>query len=134
MSKVITEFRRDVYRPNAFSTAPIVRKCYQYGGEIYRTPQAALKAAAWSMIQKKYGLFNAIDEVKRVLNMECDCLEKHPTGDYGQQEGFLWEICQLHSRDDGYFKRLHLRLYKALLSKYGYSENWRDNEKASGEL
>ena len=91
------------------------RPAYQMNGNLYRTKPAAAKKAAWGMILAKYP---EMDEGNRVLWYECECADHHPTGDYGRQEGWKFEICELHSRYDGYFRRLHKRLTRCILAKW----------------
>jgi len=114
------------YIPLAFSSAPKRRECFEYGGRLFRTPQAAIKAQAWAMICKKYSTYESMEDIKRVLSMECDCADVNP------EDGFRFDCCQLHDRNNGYFARLRSRLIKMLLNKYGYTENWREN-KAGGQ-
>jgi hypothetical protein len=94
------------------------RRAYQVGYRLFKTPKAAAKSIAWHFILSKYG-----DPKKVTLlhGMQCDCHEEdtHPSG-YSLDEPYIdASQCYLHSRYDGYFKRLHSRLTRRILKEWG---------------
>lgn len=87
------------------------RIAYQVGSRLFRTKTAAAKAQAWSWILGKY---QVLADVKKVLDMECDCPEHDAHSPHVQYQ-YPHEACSLHDRYQGYFKKLHKRLVKHIL-------------------
>lgn len=102
----------DSYLREIFTPRIKERPAFEFGGRLYRTKTAAAKKAAWHMILQKYP---DMAQIKQVLWHKCDCFDDHPTGEYGEQIGYLFEVCPLHARDKlGYFHRLHEKLTNAI--------------------
>ena len=89
------------------------RQAYEINGRLYKTRGAAAKKLAWHLILTKYP---DIENVRALLGVECDCADEDEHSDYGVQ--YKHEACQLHSRHDGYFKRLHGRLVDHILKTW----------------
>jgi len=102
------------------------RTAFQVGNRLYRTPQAAAKTISWSWIFNKYGGMKntqspSIEDVKQILDMECCCMEKAERGDYGEPLQLPFELCPIHDREVGYFRKLHERCVRAILMAWNYS-------------
>jgi hypothetical protein len=85
---------------------PKKRDAYMVGGKIFRTPTAAARTEAWRMIISKYGTSQNISEVQKIMKYNCECFE----------DSYL---CPIHDRQTGYFKRLNIKLARALVYKWG---------------
>lgn len=83
------------------------RKSYQVGDRIFKTKYAAAKYEAWRMILSRYSNEDSnyrLESVKELRGMVCGCYP--PDGNM---------ICELHSKDIGYFSKLRKRLSKSIL-------------------
>lgn len=101
---------------NLYVQKPKTRQAYELNGRLYKTPEAAAKKEAWHFILTKYP---ELERVKKVLDIECDCAENDETGEYGEAM-YKHEYCPLHSRQSGYFKRLHRRLVAHILKTWQF--------------
>ena len=98
-------------RPKANARSVKDRQCWEVtgGGKLYRTIDAAAKKEAWHMIMTRYiGPGELLSNIKTVRGMECDCYEEDV---YGGGGSIVSVDCPIHSRHDGYFYRLHRRLW-----------------------
>jgi hypothetical protein len=111
-------------RPYYKSTIrPILeRKCFQVGNVLYKTRETAAKKMAWGWIFKKYGGMKntqspSMESITELYGMTCACCE-----DYGYQYddifGYPADDCPIHDRKTGYFRRLHKRVVRAILSSW----------------
>lgn len=106
-----TSFSKD--RPYLLSKIkPLkVRSCFQLGNTLYRTELSAAKKLAWGWILTKYAgdYYNQprdIREITSLYGMECECFEGDSL------------YCPIHSRYNGYFKRLHNKCVYMILSSW----------------
>lgn len=90
------------------------KTCYVVGHTLYRTKLSAAKKIAWNWILTKYipysRNFPDLQSITNLYGMECEC---HEDGS---------EYCLIHSRFNGYFKRLHRKCVIMILS-YWEGEN-----------
>ncbi len=100
------------------------RTCFQVNNNLYRTKEAAAKKTAWSWILTKYasGVNDKLDDVKRVLDHECDCASGRAYYDGNTGEiVYPHQGCELHERKYGYFARLHKRVTRAIVTMWSKS-------------
>ena len=96
------------------------RQCYEIvGGNLYRTIDAAAKAEAWHIILGRYVYpGERLDRIVNLRGMTCDCGET----DNGYAAYWDTSQCEIHSRYDGYFARLHRRLWPLIVAKWQAEE------------
>jgi len=89
------------------------RTAYQVGNNIYRTKAAAAKKVAWNWILTKYAAnLSDLSSVKSAAGLECDCAE------YDDEFMYKHEACEIHNRNNGYFKRLHKNAVEYILRRW----------------
>lgn len=95
------------------------RECYQIGGKLHRTMASAAKSEAWRMILERYvNHGEQLSSLASARGMSCDCGEEtHYGGTFHSSND-----CLLHDRDDGYFARLHRRLWPMIVAKWENDE------------
>ncbi len=91
---------------------PIIkREAFYFVGSprIYRTSYSAAKGLAWKMITDKHRDFLVMD-CKDYMGLSCEC--------GGDWEDYDTRGCALHNHQNGYFKRLSVKLIKIILLRY----------------
>lgn len=92
-----------------------LRECYQVGGTLHRTMAAAAKSEAWRMILERYVTpGEKLSDLASARGMDCECGEDT----YYESTFYSSTCCMLHDRDDGYFARLHRRLWPMIVAKW----------------
>lgn len=99
------------------------RTAFQVGNRLFKTPQAAAKNIAWSWIFHKYGGMKntqhpSIEDIKKILDMECCCMVEPEVDDWGRVEKFPSDLCPIHDRNNGWIKRLHKRCVDKILKAW----------------
>ena len=90
------------------------RPAYQVGNVLYKTPRGAAGKVAWSWIMTKYGGYrgNKLENVLCVAGLDCECYDD-------QGYAFITDECPIHSRQSGYFRRLHRKCVSAIIISWG---------------
>lgn len=101
------------------------RTAYQVGVKLFKTIRSAARHEAWRLILDKYCYdyyedcntwrIPKLSDIKHLRGMVCECSDESGS-----------EACEIHSRYNGYFHRVHKRLSAAIEKRYAADVSARD--------